>query len=177
VDKDDFVPFILVNSLTQENLDQTHHIEDTLPTHLASASWSQLKHAFITLSGIDDRRTFTVLFQLLDPQSVTDRKVVIIEKGTEWIKTDGKKAESSNDPDATKYTVWRKYRVPFEQAWDVQCAIVGFIAKEIVEEWFVEDVEREFYVEEEVEESSDDTGSDETTSEDLEYGDFPIKAT
>lgn len=58
----------------------------------------------------------------------------------------------------------------------MQCAMTGFIGTEVLDEWFVEDVEKEVYIEEEVVESSDETDTDETTSEDLDYGDFSIKA-
>jgi hypothetical protein len=53
--------------------------------------------------------------------------------------------------------------MPFAQARKVQCAITGFIVKEIVKKWFVENVERESYVEEEEEKGSDETKPDEIT--------------
>lgn len=74
----------------------------------------------------------------------------------------------------TPYKVWRKYRMPFEEAWVVQCAIEGFCTLEAAEPWFVEEIER--YVDtaepEEVEEES--SSDDGMTDEDWEYGEFPI---
>jgi hypothetical protein len=172
VNDDVFVPYVLVHSPSQEKLNRTERIEALVKTEFNSATWGQLKGAFLTFYDADPRIVMPVIFLILDEQSSSDRMVVVIEKGAEWVLPEG----AATEVDRTKLTVWRKYRVPFEEAFSVQCGIEGFCTKEIAEEYFVEDLEREVCIEEETDEESEETDSDETTSEDLEYGDFPLNS-
>jgi len=175
VEPNDDGPYVLVSSPTQSDLNRTKRIDAPVSTDFHSPSWPQLKEAFIALSEPNDSFILTAFFLVLDEQSMRDRSVVIIEKDAEWFKSDGTEA---TDTSGAKFTVWKTYRVKFEKAWEVQCGIEGFSSKEVVEPYFVEELEREECAEEEdegVEEEEDETDSDETTSEDLEYGDFPIK--
>lgn len=110
-----------------------------------SATWDQLKSAFINLSSTDPRHIHPVIFLVLDEQSTEDRTVVIIQKGSEFVNADGeaKNPLPDNEHELTKMVVWRKYRAPFEEAWSVQCAMEGFSGMEKAEEYFVEEVQRE----------------------------------
>ncbi|KAF2827118.1 hypothetical protein CC86DRAFT_466847 [Ophiobolus disseminans] len=169
------IPYVLVSSRSQENITtRTEHIDKVVKTHFTSSPWPDLKAAFLELYNKHPSTVSPTVFLILDQQSMEDRTVIIIEKGMDWLKDDGTLAHNTGEPDVATYTVWRKYRVGFEEAWTAQCGIQGFCSKEAAEPYWVEDVEREVYVEESGDEDEDETDSDGTTSEDLEYGDFPL---
>jgi hypothetical protein len=88
----------------------------------------------------------------------------------QWFTPEGEYADDTmqDRDDLEKRRVWQKYRVPFEEAWTVQCAIEGCCSLEAAEPYFEKDLMGDIYVEPEPE-SEEETDSDETTSEDLEY--------
>lgn len=97
----------------------------------------------------------TLDFLVLDAQSLEDRTVVVIERGREWVQ---QQEEEDNDRGDLRVhdrnymaeegmSVWKKYRVPFEKAWPVQCGIEGFCSTDLAEEYFVGVVERESGIE------------------------------
>jgi len=176
-DKTDvFVPYVLVHSFSQQDLEQTYHIDGTVKTTLSSATFSQLKNDFLAQYDAHPQKVMPTDFMIFDQQSTTDRTVVIIEKGADWLNEDGTKSWNPGAPGVTKFTVWRKYRAPFSEAQYVRAGIEGFCGLEKAEEFFVEEVERYECESGEEEEEEEETDSDGTTSEDLEYGDFPLKA-
>jgi hypothetical protein len=170
-----YIPFVLVSSATQSDLSESQHIDAPVKTEFSSTSWPNLKSAYFKLYHTDPTWITSEDFLILDQQSASDRKVIIIQQGAEWLMPDGSEAPATEGPDVTKWTVWKKYRVPFDQVQFVLAGIEGACNMDLALEYFESEVEREECAEEE-EEEEEETDSDETTSEDLEYGDFPIKA-
>jgi hypothetical protein len=137
--------YVLVHSPSQEKLERTQRIKETIKSNFdSSTSWDQLKSAFTSLSSTDPRHIQPVIFLILDKQSFEDRSVVIMKKGSEFVDAEGKDVDLSptNEDEVTELVAWRKYRAPFEEAWAVQCGIEGFGGMEKAEEHFVEEVER-----------------------------------
>lgn len=145
-DEDPRAPYILVHSPSQQTLERTQKIEEPVHSKFStSPTWDELKSAFTNLSSTDPRHIHPIVFLILDHQSFEDRSVVIIQKGAEFVNTDGEKRHPlpDNEKDLTQMVVWRKYRAPFEAAWTVQCGIDGFCGMEKAEKHFVEEVQRE----------------------------------
>ncbi|KAH6615128.1 hypothetical protein C7974DRAFT_417321 [Boeremia exigua] len=143
-DRSIHVPYILVYSASQEKLDRTEKISGTVETQLESATWEQIKSSFLALAGPNSKGIITVDLLILDQQSFEDRTVIVVEKGAGWV-LDGKEVERVpyGQDNAQRLIVWKKYRVPFEHAFAVQCGIEGFCSTERAEEYFVEEIERE----------------------------------
>lgn len=160
------MPYILIHSLSQENLERTPHIAATTQSQLGAATWAQLKSRFLTLA--ECKGVVPVDFLILDERSFGERAVVVVEKGAEWVTEGGEEREGWVQEGDRKVIVWRKGRVPFEEAFVVQCGIEGFCGRESVERYLVEVVEREVATEEELidEESTEEESTDEEFSED-----------
>jgi hypothetical protein len=106
-------------------------------------------------------------FLVLDERSFGERTVVVVEKGAEWVTEGGEEREGWVQEGDTKMVVWRKGRVPFEDAFVVQCGIEGFCGREMVERYLVEVIEREVATEELLEqESTEEESTEEEFSED-----------
>lgn len=138
------MPYILVSSPSQKHLDRTEQINKAVKTQLSSATWAEIKASFLALAEPNSKNVITGDFLILDQQALQDRTVVIIEKGAEW-------AVREDDGVREKTVVWKKYRVPYEKAFAVQCGIEGFCGMDLAEKYFVEEVEREAPVEDEEE--------------------------
>lgn len=160
------MPYTLIHSLSQESLQRTPHIDATMQTQLGEAAWAQLKSRFLTLA--ESRGVVAVDFLVLDERSFGERTVVVVEKGAEWVTEGGDEREGWVQEGDTKMVVWRKGRVPFEDAFVVQCGIEGFCGREIVERYLVEVIEREVATEEELleQESTEEESTEEEFSED-----------
>ena len=56
---------------------------------------------------------------VLDEDSATDRKAVFIHKDLEFVKENGEVVDFARHRDPlTKRDVWKKFRVPFEEAYE-----------------------------------------------------------
>ena len=165
--------YTLVHSPSQPDLKHQEQIDTTIKTQFDSASWEQIRSSYKKLSERDPKRIHPIGFLILDQQSVEDRKVIILQevelKG-QWFTPEGDYADITMESrdDLVKRTVWHKYRVPFDKAFDVQSAIEGYGAVEFSEPYFEKEVMGDIPVEEE-EDESEETDSDGTTSTDLEY--------
>ncbi|KAF2265839.1 hypothetical protein CC78DRAFT_579011 [Lojkania enalia] len=137
-------PYILVHSLSHSDFrSETERIDATVKTDWASATWKELKDAFLTLAEPNSTTVHTNSFILLDKQSPRDRKAIMIEKTREWILPGGEKywpLPYDTRDDLRKVTIWKRHRVPFEKVWEVSSAMLAFGA-EI--EMYIEDVTKE----------------------------------
>ena len=163
------MPYILVHSLTQEDLSCTKKIDSVVTTQLGSATWEQLKSAYVSFYDSGVVSLDSNIFLILDQQSAQDRNVIIMYKGLLKESPDGDK-----DPITTldsEYEVlaamnaWRKYRVPFEEAWGILSGFIGFCTPEFSVQYFIEVIEKEPLPEPEP--RSEETLSEGTTSEEL----------
>lgn len=163
-----YIPYILVHSASQQDLKHTEQINATVKTHFGSEKWEEIKSAFEALSEPNFKTIMTVDFLILDKQSTKDRKVVIMAKSMESETSEGQRAHPNptGSDDLIRYNVWKRYRVPFEEAFTIQCAFEGFSNPEPAEKYFEEVVEKKVAHEiEEAEEESDDSDD----SKDSEY--------
>jgi hypothetical protein len=142
-----------------------------MKTQFSSANWEQIRTSYRTIRACDPEGIHPGIFLILDQQSTQDRKVIILQEGVaEWFTPEGEYADDTmqGKEDLEKRTVWHKYRVPFEEAWIVQCALEGFCGLEPAEPWYEKDLMGDVYVESK-QESEEETDSDGTASDDLEY--------
>jgi hypothetical protein len=163
--------YVLIHSPSQQDLKVEAPIDTTIKTQFDSANWEQLRTCYETFRARDPPGVHPCVLLILDQQSTEDRKVIILHEGTaEWLTPEGEYADDTmqDREDLEKRTVWHKYRVPFEDAWAVQCAVEGFCGLEPAEPYFEKDVMGDVYMESEPEMEAE-TDSDGTTSEDLEY--------
>ncbi|KAJ4991288.1 hypothetical protein SVAN01_03186 [Stagonosporopsis vannaccii] len=109
--------------LQQTILEQTEQISETIKTQFDFAMWRELKKAFPPLAETNHSNVITGIFW-----------------GAEWV-------EGVGEEGYKKVVAWRKYRVPFEQAFAVQCGIEGFCGVDLAEEYFIEELEREKTIE------------------------------
>jgi hypothetical protein len=156
-------------------LEETQCIDAPVTTDFSSASWKDTKSAFRAFCQTEPKTILPTSFLILEQELTSNRKVAIIEKTAEWFNSDGSRATV---PEGTKWTVWNRYAVPYEEVQAVIAAFMGCCDLWHAHGFFERELEREICVEEEEEseEEEEDTDTDETTSEDLEYGDFPIKS-
>ncbi|KAF2028475.1 hypothetical protein EK21DRAFT_113813 [Setomelanomma holmii] len=116
---------------------------------------------------------YAVTLLILDQQWTQDRKVIVMHESTAaWFTQDGEWAwpESTDETkDLVRRNVWKKYRVPFEEAFTVQCAVQGFCGLESADPCFEKEVIGDVVPKEKEEDGDEDEESDETTSEDLVY--------
>jgi hypothetical protein len=120
-------PYILVYSRSQENYtERTGDMSAQIQSDFANASYADL-YAFIKTLPDDNRNS--AWFMVLDERSVTDRHVVVIRKGWEMLNEDGEiDTEDLAPAFLTERTVWRIFRVPFEEAqefWGLVDALPG----------------------------------------------------
>ncbi|RAR14548.1 hypothetical protein DDE83_002122 [Stemphylium lycopersici] len=164
-------PYILVHSLTQDDLSCTPKIDSVVPTQLGSATWEQLKSAYISFCDSGAASLDGNTFLILDQQSIQDRSVIIMNKGPLEETPEGDK-----DPFTTldidyevlaKMNAWWKYRVPFEDAWAILCGFMGFCTPEFSVQYFIEVVEKEPLPEPKPEPESEEILSQDSTSEEL----------
>ncbi|KAF2122512.1 hypothetical protein BDV96DRAFT_560922 [Lophiotrema nucula] len=143
-DEPPIVPYILVPSRSPTDLEnRTEHIDQTVKTDLASATWSEIKGLFIELASPNLKNVNKAFFLVLDNQSLEDHKAVVMEIGSEWRRADGEEYWPLPNDDMTgvqKFTVWTRHRVPYQKVWDVTTAIMG-LAPEI--DTYVEEVKKE----------------------------------
>jgi hypothetical protein len=129
-------PYILVYSRSQENYtERTSNISAQIQSDFAKASYADL-YAFIKTLPNPTRKA--EWFMVLDERSVTDRHAVVIRKGWEMLNEDGEVDEEDLcEAVLTERTVWKIYRVPFEEAqdfWRVLDALPGNEGDEFLEE-------------------------------------------
>jgi hypothetical protein len=167
--------YVLVHSPSQQDLKAEEPINTTVKSQFTSATWAQIRTSYKSFRARDPPGIHPAILLILDQQSTSDRKVIILQEGVaEWFTPDGNYADDTmqDREDLERKTVWHKYRVPFEEAWIVQCALEGFCGLESAEPWFEKDLMGDVLVEPEGnddEEEETDEDEDGTTSEDLEY--------
>ncbi|KAF2846509.1 hypothetical protein T440DRAFT_471774 [Plenodomus tracheiphilus IPT5] len=158
------VPYTLVFSNHQENLHETTGLHSPVKSELVSATYAELKTLFDNFSTADDIEN--IIFLIIDSQSFIDHTVVLILRRMAWQKPDGTDMniyDESSRPEYTKYITWGKHRAPFINTFTIQSGHMG--CGPPVEEFFVEELEREVLVESEPESSSEESED----SRDYEY--------
>jgi hypothetical protein len=65
---------------------------------------------------------------MLDTESTEDRRV-IIEKSIEWQNSKGERCWPALGDTETKVTVWKRHRVPFEEANELLCKGVSSLSR------------------------------------------------
>jgi hypothetical protein len=68
--------------------------------------------------------------------------VVVVEKGAEWVTQGGEERERWVRGGEREMVVRRKGRVPFKDAFALQCGIEGFCGREKAERYLVKVMER-----------------------------------
>ena len=120
----DIAPYVLVYSRSPEDTSETTKLGSPVKTELGSASYAELRRIFRGLVDPKDNKHMSLrLFLILDEQSAKDRSVLIVHRESEWVKPDGtrfpchpKEVERDDEEEFEPKTVWRRYRVPFDQA-------------------------------------------------------------
>lgn len=115
-------PYALVHSPSQELKDLVSgqdRIPSTVKTEFNAATWETIRSCHNKLYHQDPKQVHPVTFLILDEQSVEDRNVIIISKGSRyWFTSEGLYADESMSErkDLVRRWVWKKYRVPFKEA-------------------------------------------------------------
>lgn len=132
---------VLVHSRSQEDyLSSTADLSTTIKTKFSTSTYSDLDAFIATLPKERFSTLRTAYFLVLDEQSVKDRKVTIIDKDVEWVDADGEVYEgvpTGRDDNLRKRRVWRRYRVPFEETfnvWVLLDVMPGMVGEEFLEE-------------------------------------------
>jgi hypothetical protein len=132
-------PYVLVYSHSQENFNRTGDLPKQVDTEFKNASFADMYVAVESIVEDKDRKNTNGIipsfFMVLDKQSATDRKVVLIDKGLRcfYVNEDEeyKVCDHSNDD-----ILWRKHRIPFEKVcffWLVLEAKPGMEGDEFLE--------------------------------------------
>ncbi|KAF2814357.1 uncharacterized protein BDZ99DRAFT_567991 [Mytilinidion resinicola] len=136
------VPYILVHSPTQENLkEETERISTTDKTEFSSATWQEIRDTVLDLAEREPLTIHTRYFLILDKQSTEDRRVIVMERDGKWVNAEGQERWPLPGDYAIKITMWKRHRVPFEEAWET----VALISAEggLEEEPYLEEVMEE----------------------------------
>ncbi|KAL9079296.1 MAG: hypothetical protein Q9157_001819 [Trypethelium eluteriae] len=123
----DIRPIVLVYSYSPQNVQSvTNFLAAPVKTELSSASYPELRALFRSIvdAHLHERRLSLGLFLILDEQSATDRQVVIVHREPEWVHAEtGERLPCHPSEDGREdqdrfeaKTVWRRFRVPFEEA-------------------------------------------------------------
>jgi hypothetical protein len=143
-DKAAFGPYTLIYSASQQDLEACGHIDATVKTELSSANWAHIRSSFNTYYEWKPKGVHPVVFLKLDQQSSDDRKVIIMhESMLGWFTAEGDYAwpESMEETEGlVRMSVWKKYRVRFEEAWTAHCAIEGCCSLEHAEPYFEKEI-------------------------------------
>ena len=113
-------PYVLVHSHSQTDFSSTPaHLPSAIETNFKNASYANLYAFTTTLSEEQRRHVAWEVFMVLDEDSARDRKAVFIHKGLEYVRQNGEVVDFSRHRDPlTKREVWKKFRVPFEEAFE-----------------------------------------------------------
>jgi hypothetical protein len=174
LDKAPFSPYTLIYSASQHDLEACGHIDATVKTDFSSANWAQIRCSFKTYHERNPKGVHPVILFILDQKSTEDRKVIIMHESMPgWFTPEVNYAwpESMEETEGlVGMSVWKKYRVPFEEAWTAHCAIEGCCSLEHAESYFEKEILGDVLPgERESQNEAEEIDSDETTSEDLEY--------
>jgi hypothetical protein len=132
----------------------------TVHTKLALASFEEFKALHTSIRATAPRNIQPELFLLLDAQCFQDRSVIIIMKDLEFDeKLPGAKGLASDPKENT--TVWKKYRCPWEETFNVQMALEAFGPPEPAEPFYVGELGSEEYVRSEIEEQEEESSEEE----------------
>ncbi|KAF2492100.1 hypothetical protein BU16DRAFT_542023 [Lophium mytilinum] len=126
------IPYILVYSHSQKHhTHETERISATITTEFSpgkdfsAAAWEEIKHAHYSLYKQEPITTHPDFFCILDKQAADDRRVIIMEKGCEWVNAEGKKYQPLPGDGEPTTTIWKRHRVPFEEA-DETCCLLAW---------------------------------------------------